>query len=61
MIQFIIAGTNGRDDKVTLWRTGEYMYLLEVGKNKLRFYETDYFEAIEFFNVAIANYQEEAV
>ena len=58
MIQFIIAGTNGKDEKVTLWRTGEYMYLLEVGKNKLRFYETDYLEAIEDFNNACMNYQE---
>lgn len=58
MIQFIIAGTNGKDEKVTLWRTGEYMYLLEIGKTKQSFYETDYLEAIEDFNNACMNYTE---
>ena len=27
----------------------------------LKFYETEYYEALEFFNTAISNYQEETV
>ena len=62
MFQYIIAGTNGRGEKVVLWRTGEYTYMLEIGsgdtKKNLKFYETEYYEAIEQFNVVVDNYRE---
>ena len=61
MIQYIISGKNGRGEVVTLWRTSEYMYELEIGtgiyKKNLKFYETEYHEAIEDFNAACMNYQ----
>ena len=60
-IQFIVDGVNGRDERVVLWRTGEYIYELEIGsgihKKSLKFYETEYYEALEYFNAAVANYQ----
>lgn len=65
MIQYITDGRNGRNDRVILWRTGEYTYELDIGtgiyKKNLKFYETEYYEALEFFNAAISNYQEETV
>ena len=61
-IQYIADGYNGRDERVTLWRTGEYTYELEIGsgihKKNLKFYETEYYEALEQFNAAVENYQE---
>jgi hypothetical protein len=61
-IQFIADGRNGRDERVTLWRTGEYTYELEIGsgihKKNLKFYETEYYEALEQFDAAVENYQE---
>ena len=61
-IQFIVDGVNGRDERVTLWRTGEYTYELEIGsgihKKNLKFYETEYYEALDQFNAAVENYQE---
>jgi hypothetical protein len=63
MIQLITDGYNGRDERVVLWRTGEYTYELDIGtgihKKNLKFYETEYYEALEFFNNAIMNYMEE--
>lgn len=60
-IQFIVDGVNGRDERVILWRTGEYTYELEIGsgihKKNLKFYETEYYEALEQFDAAVANYQ----
>ena len=61
-IQFIVDGVNGRDERVILWRTGEYTYELEIGsgihKKNLKFYETEYYEALDQFNAAVENYQE---
>jgi hypothetical protein len=61
-IQFIVDGVNGRNERVTLWRTGEYTYELEIGsgihKKNLKFYETEYYEALDQFNAAVENYQE---
>ena len=61
-IQFIVDGVNGRNERVILWRTGEYTYELEIGsgihKKSLKFYETEYYEALEQFNAAVSNYQE---
>jgi hypothetical protein len=64
MIQYITDGRDGRNERVILWRTGEYTYELDIGtglsKTTLKFYETEYYEALEFFNNAIANYTEYA-
>ena len=61
-IQQIADGYNGRDERVILWRTGEYAYELEIGsgihKKNLKFYETEYYEALEQFDAAGENYQE---
>ena len=61
-IQFIVDGVNGRDERVILWRTGEYTYELEIGsgvhKKNLKFYETEYYEALDQFNAAVENYQQ---
>jgi hypothetical protein len=60
-VQYIVDGFNGRDERVVLWRLGEYEYELEIGsgvhKKNLKFYETEYYEALEYFNDAIQNYQ----
>jgi hypothetical protein len=60
-IQLITDGRNGRGERVILWRTGEYTYELEIGtglyKTTLKFYETEYYEALDQFNAAINNYQ----
>ena len=60
-IQVMTDGYNGRGERVILWRTGEYTYELDVGsgiyKKNLKFYETEYYEALEFFNAAVLNYQ----
>jgi hypothetical protein len=61
-IQFIADGRNGRDERVTLWRTGEYTYELEIGtgiyRKNLKFHETEYYEALDHFNAAVLNYQD---
>ena len=61
-IQYIADGYNGRDERVVLWRTGEYTYELEIGsgihKKIVKFYETEYYEALEQFDAAVENYQE---
>ena len=61
-IQFIADGRNGRDERVILWRTGNYRYELEIGtgiyKKNLKFYETEYYEALDVFNAAVTNYQD---
>ena len=61
-IQYIADGYNGRDERVVLWRTGEYTYELEIGsgihKKNLKFYETEYYEALAQFDAAVENYQE---
>jgi hypothetical protein len=60
-IQYIVDGRNGRDERVILWRTGEYAYELEIGsgihKKNLKFYETEYYEALAQFDAAVDNYQ----
>ena len=61
-IQYIADGYNGRDERVVLWRTGEYTYELEICsgiyKKNLKFYETEYYDALEQFDAAVENYQE---
>ena len=65
MIQYITDGRNGKNERVILWRTGEYTYELDIGsgiyKKNLKFYETEYYEALDQFNGAIANYQGEDI
>jgi len=65
MIQYITDGRNGKNERVVLWRTGEYTYELDIGtgiyKKNLKFYETEYYEALKYFDVAISNFQEETV
>jgi hypothetical protein len=61
-IQLIVDGFNGRNERVVLWRKSEYIYELEIGsgihKKSLKFYETEYYEALDQFNAAVANYQD---
>jgi hypothetical protein len=61
-IQYITDGRNGRGERVILWRTGEYTYELDIGtgiyRKNVKFYETEYYEALEFFNSAVLNYQD---
>ena len=61
-IQLIIDGRNGSDEGVELWRTGEYAYELEIGngiyKTTLKFSNTEYYDALEQFDAAVANYTE---
>ena len=42
MIQYITDGRNGKNERVVLWRTGEYTYELEINGKNLKFYETEY-------------------
>jgi hypothetical protein len=61
-IQLITDGINGRDERVVLWRTGEYTYELEIGtgiyKKNLKFYETEFGDAIGYFDAVLNNYSE---
>jgi len=61
-IQLITDGRNGRDERVILWRLGDYTYELEIGtgiyKKNLKFHETEYYEALEHFDAAVTNYQD---
>ena len=61
-IQLITDGHNGRGDRVILWRTNDYTYELDIGtgiyRKNLKFHETEYYEALEYFNVAVMNYQD---
>lgn len=57
-MQYIDSGIDGRGKKVILWRTGEYTYELDIGGVSLKFYETEYYEALDYYNAAIMNYQE---
>lgn len=61
-IQLITDGRNGRDERVILWRLGDYTYELEIGtglyKKNLKFHETEYYEALEHFDSAVTNYTE---
>jgi len=62
MLQHINDGRNGRGERVVLWRLNEYTYELEIGagiyKKSLKFYETEYYEALDAFNEACMNYQD---
>jgi hypothetical protein len=61
MIQYITDGYNGKDERVILWRTDEYTYELDIGtgihKKNIKFYETEYYDALDQFDAAINNYQ----
>jgi len=61
-IQLITDGRNGRGERVILWRISDYTYELEIGtgiyRKNLKFYKTEYYEALEYFNVAVMNYQD---
>jgi hypothetical protein len=58
-IQYITSGRNGNDEKVVLWRTGEYEYELDIGsgihKKNVKFYGTEFNEALEQFKSSIRN------
>lgn len=62
MIQYIIDGRNGKDERVVLWRTGEYAYELEIGtgiyKRSVILCNTEYYDALDQFNAAVENYME---
>jgi hypothetical protein len=64
-IQYIVDGINGRDERVVLWRTGEYTYELEIGsglsKRNIKFYETEYYEALDQFHAVCQMWNEENV
>ena len=52
MIQYIIDGYNTNNDRVVLWRTGNYRYQIEIaGKNQD--IEAEYYDAIELFKKAL--------
>jgi hypothetical protein len=61
-IQFIVDGRNGRDERVVLWRTGEYTYELDIGsgmyKRSVKLLNTEYYDALEQFDAAVENYTE---
>ena len=61
-IQFIADGRNGCDERVILWRTGEYTYELDIGsgiyKRTVQLPNTEYYDALEQFNAVVENYQE---
>lgn len=61
-IQLITDGVNGRDERVVLWRTGEYTYEIEIGtgihKKSIKFYDEEYNGALEEFNAVLNNYSE---
>jgi hypothetical protein len=61
-IQFIADGRNGRDERVILWRTGDYTYELEIGTGIYRrlvtLLDTEYYDALEQFDAAVMNYQD---
>ena len=63
-IQLITDGRNGRDERVVLWRLGDYSYELEIGTGlylkNLKFHDTEYYEALEHFYAAVENYTEAA-
>jgi len=58
-IQYITSGRNGNDERVVLWRTGEYEYEIDIGsgihKKNVKFYETEFNEAFEQFKSSIRN------
>jgi len=58
-IQYITSGRNGNDERVVLWRTGEYEYELDIGsgihKKNVKFYGTEFNEAFEQFKSSIRN------
>ena len=58
-IQYITSGRNGNDERVVLWRTGEYEYELDIGsgihKKNVKFYGTEFNEALEQFKSSIRN------
>ena len=62
-IQYIADGYNGRDERVVLWRTGEYTYELEIGsgtsKRSVKLNNTEYYDALEQFGVLVENYLED--
>ncbi len=61
-IQFIVDGVNGRDERVILWRMGEYTYELEIGtgihKRSVKLANTEYYDALAAFDAAVENYQD---
>jgi hypothetical protein len=61
-IQYIIGGRNGRDERVVLWRTGNYAYELEIGtgiyRRNVALLNTEYYDALEQFDAAVENYTE---
>jgi hypothetical protein len=61
-IQFIVDGRNGRDERVILWRMGDYTYELEIGtgihKRSVKLTNTEYYDALAAFDAAVENYQD---
>ena len=61
-IQYIVDGVNGRDERVILWRTGEYTYELDIGsgiyKRSVKLENTEYYDALNQFDSVVENYTE---
>jgi len=57
-IQYIMSGTNKRNERVVLWHVGDYRYDIDIGsgiyKRTIKFY-TDYSEALEQFRMCMSN------
>ena len=56
-IQLIADGRNSRDERVILWRTGEYTYELDIGsgiyKTNQKLYEMEYDDAMHVFHIVL--------
>ncbi len=56
-IQYIADGYNKDNQRIVLWRTGEYQYQLEVaGKNHN--FEAEYYDAMAFFEKYVTEIEE---
>jgi len=48
-IQYIADGYNSKRERVILWRTGNYLYQLEIA-GKCTSFSAEYYTALERFN-----------
>ena len=56
-IEYIADGYNKNQERVVLWRLGNYQYQLEVAGKNTNF-SAEYYEALEHFDAAVMNYQD---
>lgn len=57
MIQYIASGYNSENQRVILWRYGNYRYCLEIAGRDIEF-EAAYEEALEHFQIEIGKIAE---